>query len=68
LKRRRNAIDRLKDSAATIAPAARLTQNERSPAARIASAFVNWLPTCSWKIDRHHWRLAGPLNGNVTPP
>ena len=53
---------------ATIAPAARLTHSERSPAARIASAFVKMLPTWLWKIDRHQWRPTGPLNGNVTPP
>ena len=57
---------------ATIAPAARLTQSERWPAARIASAFVK-MTCCPWwtslsKIERHQSRPAGPLNGKVTPP
>ncbi len=57
---------------ATIAPAARLTQSEPSPAVRMPFAFVK-MTCCPWwtwlaKIERHQSRPAGPLKGNVTPP
>ena len=66
--RRRNAIERVNEKNATIAPAARLIQSERWPAARMSSACVNTPPTCVSKIDRHQLRPAGPWNGKVTPP
>src|SRR5712691_314462 len=61
--RLRNAIDRVKPSTATIAPAARLIQRDCCPVARTASALEPGIDAS--KSDRHHTRLAGPLNGKV---
>src|SRR5439155_25369671 len=62
-KRLRNAIDSVKPSRATIAPAARLIQRDCWPVARTASALEPG--TDAAKSDRHHTRLVGPLNGKV---